>query len=56
MKLTKMYYYKANGEKSVNCYRITIPKAIIKAAGISDKDFLSLNVNDNKIEIKKVGE
>lgn len=52
-KLTKQMYYKANGEKKVNCYKVAISKELVKKANIKDDDNIKIYANDNKIIIEK---
>ena len=54
-KLTKQMYYKADGSKSINCYKVTISKEIIKQAKIQDNDEIVVYAKDNKIIIEKIG-
>jgi len=53
MKLAKQYYYSANGEKKINCYKINLSKEIIKEAGISEEDNIQIYVEKSKIIIEK---
>lgn len=51
-KLGKMYYMTSKGERKINCYTVTIPKAIVEKTDIEDKD-LKIYAEDNKIIIEK---
>lgn len=53
-KLAKQMYYSASkGEKKINCYKVNIPKAIVKQTNFEDGDELKITVKDNKIIIEK---
>ena len=53
-KLTKQMYYKANGEKKINCYKVAISKEIVKQAKIQDQDEIKVYAGENKIIIEKM--
>lgn len=53
-KLTKQMYYKADGSKRINCYKVAIPKDIVKQANIQDDDEIKVYAGENKIIIEKV--
>jgi antitoxin component of MazEF toxin-antitoxin module len=53
-KLTKQMYYKANGERKINCYKVAISKELIKQAKIHDNDEIKVYAGENKIIIEKV--
>lgn len=53
MKLVKQKYFTAKGEEKVNCYKLTISKGIINAAGIKPEDDLKVYVDNDKIIIEK---
>lgn len=53
-KLAKQMYYSASkGEKKINCYKLNIPKAIVKQTDFKDGDELKITVKDNKMIIEK---
>ena len=52
-KLAKQMYYNAKGEHKINCYKINIPKRIIKQTDFKETDELNITVKDNKIIIEK---
>ena len=53
-KLAKqMYYSVSKGEKKINCYKLNIPKAIVKQTDLKDGDELKITAKDNKIIIEK---
>ena len=53
-KLAKQMYYSASkGEKKLNCYKINIPKRIVKQTDFKETDELNITVKDNKIIIEK---
>lgn len=52
-KLTKQMYYKANGEKKINCYKVALSKEIVKQANINDDDEIKIYTKDNMIIIEK---
>lgn len=51
-KLRKMYYITSKGEKKINCYTVTIPKAIVEETDIANND-LKIYAKENKIIIEK---
>ena len=53
-KLTKQMYFKANGEKRINCYKVAIPKEVVKDAEINDTDELKVYSSKGKIIIEKI--
>lgn len=53
-KLTKQMYYKANGERKINCYKVAISKEIVKQADIHDDDKIKVYAEENKIIIEKI--
>lgn len=53
-KLTKQMYYKADGSKRINCYKVAIPKDIVKQANIQDDDEIKVYAGENKIIIEKI--
>lgn len=53
-KLTKQMYYKANGERKINCYKVAISKEIVKQANIQDNDEIKVYADKNKIIIEKI--
>lgn len=52
-KLTKQMYYKANGEKKLNCYKVAISKEIVSKTNIKENDNIRIYATDNKIIIEK---
>lgn len=52
-KLTKQMYYKANGEKGLNCYKVVISKELISQTNIKDDDNIKVYAKNNKIIIEK---
>lgn len=52
-KLNAMKYITASGERRINCYRIIIPKEVVKDAAIKDTDDLIVRAAKNKIIIEK---
>ena len=52
-KLAKQMYYNAKGEHKINCYKINIPKTIVKQTDFKDDEELKITVMDNKIIIEK---
>ena len=52
-KLTKQMYYKANGEKRLNCYKVALSKDIVSQTNIKDDDNIRIYTKDNKIIIEK---
>lgn len=53
MKLGKQMYFTATGEKKINCYKINIPKVVVKKSEISDEDEIKVYAKDNKIIIER---
>lgn len=53
-KLTKQMYYKADGSKRINCYKVAISKEIVKQANIQDDEEIKIYAVENKIIIEKV--
>lgn len=53
-KLTKQMYYKADGSKRINCYKVAISKEIVKQANIQDDEEIKVYAGENKIIIEKV--
>ena len=53
-KLTKQMYYKADGPKRINCYKVAISKEIVKQANIQDDEEIKIYKKKNKIIIEKV--
>lgn len=53
-KLNKVKYRTASGEEKVNCYKIIIPKQVVKDANITDQDTLKAIAEKDKIILKKV--
>lgn len=53
-KLTKQMYYKADGSRRINCYKVAISKEIVKQADIHDDDEIKVYAEENKIIIEKV--
>ena len=51
-KLGKMYYMTSKGERKINCYTVTIPKAIVEKTDIEDNN-IKIYAEDNKIIIEK---
>lgn len=52
-KLAKQMYYNAKGEHKINCYKVNIPKRIIKQTDFKDDEEINIIVKDNKIIIEK---
>lgn len=52
-KLTKQMYYKADGTKRINCYKVAISKEIVKKSKIQDNDEIKISAGENKIIIEK---
>lgn len=52
-KLVKQKYYNAKGEAKVNCYKVTLSKFIIEAAGIKEDDEIIISAEKGKIIIEK---
>lgn len=52
-KLIKQMYYKANGEKKINCYKVALSKEIVKQAKIKDDDEIKIYTKYNMIIIEK---
>ena len=50
-KLTKQMYYKADGSKKINCYKVAISKEIVKQANIQDDEEIKI-VRTKKFDIK----
>jgi antitoxin component of MazEF toxin-antitoxin module len=48
----KMYYYTSKGEKKLNCYYITIQKALVEQLNLQDEE-LQIKIENNKIVIDK---
>mgnify|MGYP004479700957 FL=1 len=53
-KLTKQMYFKADGSKRINCYKVAISKEIVKQANIQDDEEIKIYAGENKIIIEKV--
>ena len=53
-KFTKQMYFNAKGEKKINCYKVAIPKKILKQAKIQDDDKIKVYAGENKIIIEKM--
>lgn len=53
MKLVKQKYFTAKGEAKVNCYKLTISKFLLIAAGFNEKDDFELYAEKGKIIIEK---
>ena len=51
-KFGKMYYMTSKGERKINCYTVTIPKAIVEKTDIKDSN-LKVYADKNKIIIEK---
>ena len=52
-KLAKQYYTTANGERKLNCYILTIPKAVIEKTDITENDELVVIEETGEIKITK---
>ncbi|MEE1156435.1 MAG: AbrB/MazE/SpoVT family DNA-binding domain-containing protein [Methanobrevibacter sp.] len=52
-KLAKVMYGTAKGERKLNCYMKSIPKEVVKQAGINEDDDLQVYAKDNKIIIER---
>lgn len=53
-KLAKQMYYKADGSRRINCYKVAISKEIVKQANIQDDEEIKIYAGENKIIIEKV--
>ena len=52
-KLTKMTYYKKNGEKEVYSYFITVKKKEVELAGMDPNKKVNIRLEGNKIVISQ---
>lgn len=52
-RLAKQLYYTAKGEHKINCYKVNIPKKIVKQTNITDKDDIEIYAEKNKIIIER---
>lgn len=52
-KLAKQYYYNGSNEKKINCYKISIPKAVVEQSKIKDSDSVKIYADGDKIVIEK---
>lgn len=52
-KLVKQMYCKFNGEKKLNCYKVTLSKEIVSKTNIKEDDNIRIYTNNNKIIIEK---
>lgn len=52
-KLSKVKYYKPNGETGIASYTISIAKTVAEAVGFTDKDRLVVKAENGKIIIEK---
>lgn len=51
-KLTKQMYYKANGEKKINCYKVALSKEVVRQAGFNEETKLEVRAENGKIIIE----
>ena len=52
-KLAKVMYGTAKGERKLNCYMKSIPKEVVKQAGINENEDLNVYAEKNKIIIER---
>jgi antitoxin component of MazEF toxin-antitoxin module len=55
-KLSKQYYYKKDGTRGVNSYKVYLSKKLVEELDIKDYDNLNVYKQGNKIIIEKVEE
>lgn len=55
-KLSKQYYYKKDGTRCINSYKVYISRKLIEETDIKDYDNLNVYREGNKIIIEKVEE
>ena len=53
-KLTKQMYYKADGSKRINCYKVAISKEIVKQDNIKNEEEIKEYKEEKKKIIEKV--
>lgn len=52
-RLSKQYYYKKDGTKGVNCYKVNISKELAEQVNFKEHDKLNVYAKGNKIIIEK---